>query len=345
MAINKKSFYSRGLYNCLKSGKDRKNYLNEMYTDYAAILAANQFEYKTPDFNKFWYENSIYTGLAAFYLCKIKNSVNYNKWCCTPAFNADTPDNSGLAKSITTYGSDYSLTLEVDKDCILIGNNSAYAPEKYFAVIAELLTECDISTKALVKWSRMCPIPKVATDEEIEKYIVAMNRVLDGEEISVISDLSRLLTDGHSTIDDNILRLSDEKAIDKMHFYSEFYENLIKRVCTFRGIPFTQNSKSSQSLTEELHDSDIFSTLYINDCYNQRKKDFEKCEKFMRENGVDFKFNFGWSESMKMQTEKIKAINEKPILENKQIGEQPEENPENTEESEDEKNVKTDDGK
>ena len=320
MAFNKKSLYNRGLYNYInKNGKNRKNFLNEMYTDYAAILAANQFDYETPDFNKFWYENSIYCGMAAFYKCPDKSSVNYDKWCCTPAHNADIVNNMGIAKSITTYGSDYALTLEVDKECIIIGNNSAYQPEYYFTVIAEMLTECDISSKALIKWARMCPIPKVSADEEIEKYKAAMNRVLDGEEVTVISDLTKLLSDKAQSTEDNILKLSDEKAIDKMHFFSEYYENLIKRACTYRGIPFTQNSKSSQSLTEELHDSDIFSTLYINDCYNQRKKDFAKCEEFMRANGEEFSFGFDWSESMKIQNEKIKAINEKPVLENEQL--------------------------
>ena len=340
--INKKSLQSRGLYSYLRSGKKRKTLLNNMYTDYCALLSSNQFAYETPDFNKFWYENSIYSGIAAFYRCSDKSSVNYNMWCCTPVHMADTPNNMGIAKKVTTYGSDYALELTPDKDCILIGNNSAYLPEIYFAVIAEMLTECDMSTNALIKWSRMSPIPKVSSDEEIEKYKAAMERVLDGEEITVLSDLTKILyPDAHTTTDDNILKLSDERAIDKMHFLSEFYENLIKRVCTFRGIPFTQNSKSSQSLTEELHDSDIFSTLYINDCYEQRKKDFAKCEEFMRSKGVEFSFRFDWSDSMKMQNEKIEAINEKPKLENEQIEEQNNEpeKPEENERGEDDENT------
>ena len=187
----------------------------------------------------------------------------------------------------------------------------------------------------------MCPIPKVTTDEEIEKYVSAMKRVLDGEEITVISDNSKLLGGEHSTIDDNVLRLTDEKAIDKMHFYSEFYENLIKRACTLRGVPFAQNSKSSQSLTDELHDMDIFSLLYITDCYEQRKKDFAKCEEFMRGKGVAFSFNFDWSDIMKMQIEKIKALNEKPLIENEQINDD-NKNDERSGENDGNENSKTD---
>ena len=302
--MNNRSLMNVGLFSTLK-GKRKKFALNDMYTNYAAIMCSNQFDYETPSFNKYFYESAIMTGVAAFYKCPVKSSVNYNEWCCTPAYMADVIDNGGYANKITTHGTDYSLELTPDKDCILIANNSAHLPETYIGVIAELLTECDISTKALVKWSRMCPIPKVYTDEQIAKYTEAMRRVLDGEEITVVSDELELFKDGHSTIDDKILRLSDEKAIDKMHFYSEFYDQLIRRICTLRGVPFSTNAKSAQSLNDELHDMDIFSTFYLTDCYNQRKSDFEKAEQFS-----GHKFNFRWSEFMQIQIDKIKHMND-----------------------------------
>ena len=301
--MNKLSLNSIGLFSALK-GKRRKIALTDMYTNYTAIMCSNQFDYDTPDFNKYFYEASIMTGLAAFYKCNVLSSVNYGKWCCTPAFNADVVNNENLAKKITTHGSDYSVELTVDKDCILIPNNSAHLPESYIAVIADLLTETDISTRALVKWSRMAPIPKAKTDEEITAITAAMKRVLDGEEITVINSMSDLFSDGHKTIDDNLLRLSDEKAIDKMHFYSEFYDQLIRRLCTLRGVPFSTNAKSAQNLTDELHDMDIFSTFYLTDCYNTRKQAFEKCEQFSGK-----KFNFRWSEFMQIQIDKIKTMN------------------------------------
>ena len=292
-----------GLFAALK-GKRKKFALNDMYTNYAAVMCANQFEYDTPSFNKYFYEQSIMTGTAAFYKCKEKNSVNFDKWCCTPAFPATVLDNSLTPTKITTHGTDYAIELNVGTDCILIHNNSAHLPETYIAVIAELLAETDISTRALVKWSRMSPIPKTKTDEQIEKYKAAMQRVLDGEEITVISDETEMFTDGHKTLDDNILRLSDEKAIDKMHFYSEFYDQLIRRLCTLRGVPFSTNAKSAQSLTDELHDMDIFSTFYLTDCFNEREKAFKMCEEFS-----GHKFNFRWSEFMQIQIDKIKAMN------------------------------------
>lgn len=300
---NLKSISNLGFYKYLK-GKRKKFALNEMYLSYMITMSANQFKYKTPDFNKTYYEQSILTGTAVFYKCNQKQSVNYNKWCCTPASPADVPDNEGIAKKYTTHGSDYAQEITPDKDGILIFNNSLHTPETYFCNIAEMLTETDVSTKALIKWSRMSPIPKVKSDNDIVKYTEAMNRVLNGEEITVISEEFDELSDGHKTIDDNILRISDEQAIDKMHFYSEFYDQLIRRVCTMRGIPFSTNAKSSQNLTEELHDMDIFALLYIKDCYETRKECFKKCQEFS-----GFDFDFEWSDTMKIQIEKIEKMN------------------------------------
>lgn len=288
----------------------RKNYkkgmLFETYFTLIATIASNIFKYNTPNFNQTEYDIAIQSGLAAFYKCTDKNSKNYNMWCCTPAKNADTPKNDGIANVITTFGSDYALELTVNKDCVLIENSSLHFPDFLFCHFAELFTETELSMKSLVKWSRMTPIPIVATDNDIIKYSAVMQRVLDGEEINVISDGTKLLTDKSESIDDRLLRLTDENAIEKMHFFSEYHEQLIRRLCTLGGMPFTSTAKSAQNLQDELHDMDLFSTIYLTDRYNSRKKGFEMCEKFMLEKyGETFSFNFGYNDNIKKQLDRV----------------------------------------
>lgn len=292
----------------LKNLKKRykKGMLFETYLTLIATIASNIFKYDTPDFNQTEYDIAIQSGLAAFYKCTDKNSKNYNLWCCTPAKNADTPKNDGIANVITTFGSDYALELTVNKDCVLIENSSLHFPDFLFCHFAELFTETELSMKSLVKWSRMTPIPIVATDNDIIKYSAVMQRVLDGEEINVISDGTKLLTDKSESIDDRLLRLTDENAIEKMHFFSEYHEQLIRRLCTLGGMPFTSTAKSAQNLQDELHDMDLFSTIYLTDRYNSRKKGFEMCEKFMLEKyGETFSFNFGYNDNIKKQLDRV----------------------------------------
>lgn len=301
----------------LKS-KYNKNMLYETYLTLISTIASNIFSYKTPDFNQTEYDISIQTGLAAFYKCLDMNSVNYGKWCCTPAKNADTVKNDGIADTITTFGSDYALELKVDEECILIENSTLHFPDFLFCHFAELFTECELSMKALVKWSRMTPIPIVSNDIDIVKYTAVMKNVLDGNEINVISDNTKLLTDKTESIDDRLLRLTDENSIEKMHFFSEYHEQLIRRLCTLGGMPFTTTAKSAQNLQDELHDMDLFSTIFLTDRYNTRKQGFERAEKFMYEKyGEKFSFDFDYNDNIKKQLERVKNEIQSDTSENK----------------------------
>ena len=318
MNINN-SIYKLGVYKYIRKGSVKKAALNDMYMNLITLIAADLHNYKTPDFNKYNYELSINTGVAAFYKCSAKNSVNYGKWCCTPAQPAAVCDNMGVAKRITTFGSDYALELEVDKECILIYNNSALYPDYIFTHYAEQLTETDISMAKLVKWARMTPIPKAKTDTDIAKYQNAMQRVLDGEDITIVSDEMQLFKDGHDTIDDNMLRLTDESAIDKMHFFDEHHEQLIRRIATLGGLPFSTTAKSSQNLIEELHDMDALSTFIIKDRAACRADGFKRAAEFMAEKGDNFDFEYDLNEILKKQLEKPDIEHKTQLAEVKRI--------------------------
>ena len=311
--------YKNGFYKYLRKGTVKKSMLCDMYMNMITLVAADLHNYKTPDFNKYAYEIAINTGVAAFYKCSEKNSVNYGKWCCTPAKPAAVIDNMGIAKQITTAGSDYALTLEVDKDCILIYNNSALYPDYIFTHFAEQLTETDISMSKLVKWSRMTPIPKAKTDTDIAKYTNALQRILDGEDITVVSDELQIFRDGHETIDDNMLRLTDESAVEKLHFFDEHHEQLIRRIATLGGLPFSTTAKSSQNLIDELHDMDALSTFIIKDRAACRKDGFERAAAFMAQHDESFDFEYDLNEVLKKQLEKPELENRTQVAEVERI--------------------------
>lgn len=304
--MRENNLYKAGIYRYMTgTGRIRKRDLNDMYMNMLCRIAAAEHEYKTPDFNSFFYEMSIMTGVAAFYKCPEKRSVNYNKWCCTPARPADVIDNMLVAKKITTVGSDYSLELEVGKDCILLFNNSSLYPSIMFAKYADDLTETAISASKLTKWARMTPIPRVDTDTDIAKYTTLLQRILEGEDINVLTDELSVLKDGHRTIDDNVLRLTDETSVDKLHFFDEHIEQILRRFATWRGLPFSTTAKSSQNLIDELHDMDAISTFMIEDEIACRRDGFERASAFMKEyDGTEFDFAYKPSDVLLRQLER-----------------------------------------
>lgn len=300
------NLYKSGMYQYLTGTcKIRKRDIQDMYMNMLTLIAASEHEYETPDFNRYFYELAIGTGVAAFYKCPAESSVNYGKWCCTPARPADTINNMLLSKKITTAGSDYSLELEVDKDCILLFNNSSLYPNFIFCKYAEDLTETAISASKLTKWSRMTPIPRVNNDTDIVKYENLMKRILEGEDINVISEELSLLQEGHKTLDDNVLRLTDETAVNKLHFFDQHSEQILRRFATLRGLPFTSTAKNSQNLQEELHDMDALSTFMIEDEIRCRREGFERAAAFMKEyDGTEFDFQYKPSDVLQKQLDR-----------------------------------------
>lgn len=298
------------------SGRLRKKDISGMYLDILLRIAAGEHEYNTPDYNKYFYELAIRTGVAAFYKCTSAGSVNYGKWCCTPAKPADTINNMMLSKKITTAGSDYSLELTVDEDCILIYNNSSLEPDTLFLKYAEDLTETAISASKLTKWARMTPIPKVNNDTDIIKYEELMKRILDGEDINVITEELSLLQEGHKTLDDNVLRLTDESSVDKLHFFDQHSEQILRKFATLRGLPFSSTAKNAQNLQEELHDMDAISTFLIEDEIACREDGFKRAAVFMKEKyDEDFDFAYKPSETL------IRQLNRTSIEYRQQLAE------------------------
>ena len=299
------NLYKAGFYGFFGRRSLRKRDLQDMYLNMLLRIAAAEHEYRTPDFNSYAYERAIRTGVAAFYKCPDSSSVNYDKWCCTPAAPADVIDNMLIAKKITTAGSDYACELEVEKDCILLFNNSSLYPDIMFLKYADDLTETAISASKLTKWSRMTPIPKVNSDTDITKYENIMKRILEGEDINVISEELSLLQDGHKTLDDNVLRLTDETAVNKLHFFDEHTEQILRQFATWRGLPFSTTAKSSQNLIDELHDMDAISTFMIEDEIACRRDGFERAAAFMKEyDGTEFDFAYKPSDVLQRQLER-----------------------------------------
>lgn len=171
---------------------------------------------------------------------------------------------------------------------------------------AQMLNETDISELQLIKWSRMTPIAKTLSDEQTGQIENVLRRVYNGEPWAVVSDCQKLLTNSPTSRDDAILRLTDETAIEKMHFLSEFHYELIRRLCNLYNIPFHTTAKSSQNLESELHNTDIFSRFITEDGLTWRKKAADEMRRV-----------FGWENAAvelgnlyKMENEVIENIAE-----------------------------------
>ena len=207
-------------------------------------------------------------------------SASAGMWVCTPVewVGVRKADNTADKFITCLPDRDLSLTSEQIKDYVIIKNNFEMSSDYDFTEwTAQMLNETDISELQLIKWSRMTPVAKVIDNASIGKLEEVLRRVYNGEPWAVYSDAGKVINNGSPTSrDDAVLRLTDETAIEKMHFLSEFHYELIRRLCNLYNIPFRTTAKSAQNLESELHNTDIFSRMLTDDGLQWRKKSLKK---------------------------------------------------------------------
>lgn len=275
----------------MKQLDNRKKLYNDngYITNIIETFFNNMFTYNPPKgLDKMQVENALHSGIAALYICPIESSVNFGRWCCTPALPTTTIDNNKNFTKCNTFGTDYSIDLVVDKECILLYNNSTKSSDVIIERYSDLINEIDKTIYTIVKWSRLVPIPKVYTDSDIAKYKLVMEDVLKGNLINVISD-KKMILDNDTSKESGLLQLTDANASEKLHFLSQFREEVIKRICSLYGLPMNFSAKNAQVISDELHNFDIFSTVLLIDRYIARKESFERASVFT---GTDWKFDF-----------------------------------------------------
>lgn len=231
-------------------------------------------------------ERSVLCGAGVVYKVPYSTgSVSKGMYVCTPVDWVGVKKADNTCDDFITYGYDYSLTKEQIGKHVIIRNNFEMSSDYDFTDwTATMLNETDISEMQLIKWSRMTPIAKVISEENVGKIQEVLRRVYNGEPWVAYSDYSKIASGGTPTSrDDSVLRLTDETAIERMHFLSEFHYELIRRLCNLYNIPFHTTAKSAQNLESEIHNTDIFSRMKTEQSLEWRKKAIP-----------DFKKVFGW---------------------------------------------------
>lgn len=252
-----------------------------IYADIIQLIGAEQFTWTgLPDtMNSHYAERAINSGYAVAYIVPDGISRACKGFTITPAAFVGVPNQIGETDVVMTEGPDYALELDMTKDKAVIIKNNDYYYSEYPNLVwfAEMLARTDESEKALIIWSKMHPIAKASTGIESEKLKEVLKDIIENDGLfNVIDDNSKIIVNSPTSRDDNVLRLSDENAVEKMHFLSEFHYELIKRYCTLYNMPFRSNAKSAQSLESELHNTDIFSKIINENRLKCRKDAAEK---------------------------------------------------------------------
>lgn len=234
-------------------------------------------------------ELAVNCGVAVIYrVPETYSIVNGGSWTCTPVEWTGQLKNDGTSDHFITYGTDYSVTDVQLSEYVIIKNDPFMSCEYDISEwFASMLADTDTAQRALIRWARMTPIAKGGNGIEIGQLESVLKRVYNGEPWAVISDNTKLITGSPTSRDDNLLRLTDESAIERMHFLSEYHYELVRRICNLYNMPFHTTAKSAQNLESEVHNTDVFSQALSVDRLEEREKAAEELNKV-----------FGWNVSV-----------------------------------------------
>lgn len=203
------------------------------------------------------------------------DSVN-SGWVCAPAVGLGIPRENGTFAEYEILLNTGAVNVSESENVYILRNGYNMADTRsLFRRVAANLTEIAKSERKLVKGSRISPIIR-ATSINAPAYKEVCTNIYDNDsDVNVVVDNDELIAPGTKRNNDSIISVTDPDAISKMHFLAEYFEEEIRRLSTFFGVPFSTNSKSAQSLRDEIHDMDIISQFVNESILHTVREDLE----------------------------------------------------------------------
>lgn len=203
------------------------------------------------------------------------------------AFGSDPyPDGIGSAAIISGYDG-YVRCFDDwrnNPDIVVAFNNHTRTPDLTIPMMANMLTEYDISLMYQIYYSRLYPIP-VAKDE---KTRLALQQALDnmqvGKYTTIMSDnMINVLTGDGSSAQIDIVQLSDPKASDHIQYLDHGVDDIKRWFWNTYGLNVSASAKMAQQSVAETTSGDDQSMVIPHARYHERQKEAEQ-----------LKTKFGW---------------------------------------------------
>ena len=165
--------------------------------------------------------------------------------------------------------------LKNHEEVIVCGNTPlyrSYEPERDF--FSEMKAETDTSIECQLLLSRLNKAIRVENDQQRKQIEKAFNALKKGMPLILVTKLLEDL---------EIIELTDNSDIEKMQYFSTFYQQMEKREANYQGIDLDVLDKRAQVSNKEIQQYDDVTTTDFLVMYEMRLKFVEE----MKENGFD----------------------------------------------------------
>nr|DAW88005.1 MAG TPA: upper collar protein [Caudoviricetes sp.] len=261
------------------------------YFDYLIKYCFNRFKWDLPEKSRMpyflpEYLLSIFGHYAIFYSKDITNEIVFvtggftgkiNNWGMYTGYIGTTPN-----------GETYEGT--IGEDCVVIGNNSLYRPDKQIVCrFAHLLNEIDKSLDLNIYNTRLTKGFIADNDKDKMAIETAYKAVGDGKPFVAVAPTHRPMTDVLDATQDGLYTPFDfttVKDADKLQYLSRLYDDIIGRFLAMYGIDTGNVNKGSQILENEISRLAEASAVPIEDAYLARKYGIEQYKKVFNRDDI-----------------------------------------------------------
>ena len=255
---------------------------SEIFDQYLQIIESVAYNLLTfsalPDtINSMQVMKALSTGICG--IVNIPDSMDpvNNGWVCAPAVGLGIQRENGTFAEYEILLNTGAVNISENENVYILRNGyNMINTRSLFRRVAANLTEIAKSERKLVKGSRISPIIRTTSINAPAYKEVCKNIYDNDSDVNVVVDNDELIAPGTKRNNDSIISVTDPDAISKMHFLAEYFEEEIRRLSTFFGVPFSTTSKSAQNLRDEIHDMDIISQFVNESILHTVREDLAK---------------------------------------------------------------------
>lgn len=199
-----------------------------------------------------------------------KSSLD-DKYVCFAGSYCGDLNEYGIGTSYVGATCGYSYEYEIDKcGVVALNNRLRTGRNNLLDRYSGLLANIEESMNVGIINTRLLDIIECADEKDVNQ-IQSINEQLKRGELTAVS--SKMV----SIFDENNPRfkkldINDKNGVEKLQYYSRFYEDTLKRLWLESGIEITNKDKSAQVNVEELHSFTNYSRITIEDMLNCREK-------------------------------------------------------------------------
>ena len=197
-------------------------------------------------------------------------------YTCFPGGYCGELNEYGIGDSYVgaTCGGSYEYKID-DGGVVGLNNKLRTTRNNLLDRYSGLLANIEESMNIGVINTRLLDIIECESDADVEQ-IKSINKQLKNGELTAVSSKRTNIFD-ETKARFNKIPINEKHEVDKLQYYSRFYENTLKRLWIESGIEISNLDKSAQVSVEEIHSFNNYSRITIEDMLKCRKK---MCEDF-----------------------------------------------------------------